>query len=429
MSWSQRYRLKSYLASSLWIVPFAAIPLELVLTRVLHNLDQWLGWTLLGMAPGGAQALLQTIITAMLSLLVFTFGSLLIAVQIAGGQLTPRIIATTLLRDGTVKYVVGLFIFTLFFAVSALDRMDKDVYQLIVFVAACLGIAGFAAFLYLIDYAARLLRPVSILARVGDAGIAVIDSVYPDAAVGAPAAEPEGRSLGGPSRIVNHERISGIVLAANIPALVAAAKKAGGAIEFVPQVGDFVATGDPLFRLYDGAGSIDPSALIENVVFGSERTLDQDPTFAFRIVADIALRALSPAINDPTTAVLAIDQLHRMLRRVGQRHLRTDRIFDDAGRLRVYFRTPNWEDFVHLAFSEILGYGSSNLQVVRRLRAMIDNLIATLPGHCHAALQEQRSLLDRAIEAQFKEPEQRRLARVPDPQGLGGHSGYEPGGL
>jgi uncharacterized membrane protein len=429
MGWSQRYRLRSYLASSLWIIPFAAIPLALVLTRVLNHFDQWLGWTLLGLTPAGAQAMFQTIITAMLSLLVFTFGSLLVAVQIAGGQLTPRIIATTLLRDRIVKYVVGLFMFTLFFAVSALNRMDKDVNQFIAFVAACLGIGGFAAFLYLIDYAARLLRPVSILARVGDAGIAVIDSVYPDAAGNIRPAEPADQSLGVPSHIVKHERTSGIVLAVNVPALIASAETAGGAIEFAPQVGDFVARGDPLFKLYDGAASIDPSALIESVVFGSERTLDQDPTFAFRIVVDIALRALSPAINDPTTAVLAIDQLHRMLRVVGQRHLRTDRILDKARRLRVYFRTPGWEDFVHLAFSEIQGCGSNNLQIVRRLRAMIDNLIATLPGQCHAALREQRSLLDRAIEAQFKEPEQLSLARIPDPQGLGGHSGYERGGL
>jgi uncharacterized membrane protein len=374
--------------------------------------------------------LYQTIITAMVSFLVFTFGSLLIAVQVAGGQLTPRIIATTLLRDSTVKYVVGLVIFTLFFAVSALNRLDKDVYQFIGFVAAWLGIASFAAFLYLIDYAARLLRPVSILARVGDAGITVIDSVYPDVAIGAPPPEPAGQSLGVPSRIVNHEGTSGIVLAANVLALVAAAEKTKAAIEFAPQVGDFVAMGDPVFKLYGaGAASIDPGVLTESVVLGSERTLQQDPTFAFRIIVDIALRALSPAINDPTTAVLAIDQLHRMLRRVGQRNLRTDRIVDGAGQLRVYFRTPNWEDFVHLAFSEILACGSNNLQIVRRLRAMIDNLLATLPAHRNAALLEQRTLLDRAIVVQFKEPEQLSLARIPDPQGLGGHSGYEPSSL
>jgi hypothetical protein len=82
-------------------------------------------------------------------------------------------------------------------------------------------------------------------------------------------------------------------------------------------------------------------------------------SFAFRIVVDIALRALSPAINDPTTAVLAIDQLHRMLRTVGKRDLRTDQILNKSGKLRVLFRTPNWEDFIHLAF-RVPDRGSGN---------------------------------------------------------------------
>jgi uncharacterized membrane protein len=151
--------------------------------------------------------------------------------------------------------------------------------------------------------------------------------------------------------------------------------------------------------------------------------MEQDPTFAFRIVVDIAIKALSPAINDPTTGVLAIDQLHRMLRVVGNRRLRTDEIADELGRLRVIFRTPNWEDFVHLAFSEIRSCGSNNLQIVRRLRAMIENLVRTLPSHRHAALLQELSLLDRECERNFTYPEELALARIADTQGLGGHSG------
>ena len=89
--------------------------------------------------------------------------------------------------------------------------------------------------------------------------------------------------------------------------------------------------------------------------------MEQDPTFAYRIIIDIALKALSPAINDPTTAVLAIDQLHRLLRKVGKQKLRTDEILDKSGRLRVIFRTPNWEDFVHLTFSEIRQCGGRTI--------------------------------------------------------------------
>jgi uncharacterized membrane protein len=215
------------------------------------------------------------------------------------------------------------------------------------------------------------------------------------------------------------------VVAVNVETLFAEAEKAEGVIEFVPQVGDFVGSGEPLFILHGGADAIDERKLRACVVLGDERTMEQDPLFAFRILADIAIKALSKAINDPTTAVLAIDQLHRLLRSAGTRNLRTDQILDRAGRLRVIFRTPNWEDFVHLAFTEIRFYGAENMQIARRLRAMTLNLTDTLPAQDHPALREELELLDRTIEKLYVLPEDLRLARIPDSQGLGesSHSG------
>ena len=113
---------------------------------------------------------------------------------------------------------------------------------------------------------------------------------------------------------------------------MADAQRADGIIEFVPQVGDFVATDEPLFELYGGAVSLADHRLQSTVAFGPERTMEQDPLFAFRIIADIALKALSPAINDPTTGVLALDQLHRLLRVVGRRRLRSETIDDRRAR-------------------------------------------------------------------------------------------------
>jgi uncharacterized membrane protein len=331
MNWKRFYSVRSYIRTSLWIVPFIAIPLELVATRLLHRLDGWLGWRLLDVAETGAQAMLNAVVTATLSFVVFTFGSLLVALQVASGQLTPRIIATVLVRNNVVRYTTGLFIFTLLFAISAQNRMQGNVFQLVVFVAACLGILCFAAFLFLIDYAARLLRPISIVSLVGKAGLAVIESVYPEPSLGPnkPASRPS--KLGTPDRTVRHQGTSEIVLAVNIDELVAEAHKSGGVVEFVPQVGDFVATDEPLFNLYGNAASLDDERLRSIVAFGPERTMEQDPTFAFRIVIDIALKALSPAINDPTTAVIAIDQLHRLLRKAGNQNLRTDEILEKIG--------------------------------------------------------------------------------------------------
>src|SRR5262249_16894506 len=132
--------------------------------------------------------------------------------------------------------------------------------------------------------------------------------------------------------------------------------------------------------------------------------------------------ALSPAINDPTTGVISIDQLHRLLRSVGKRHLRTDRLVNDAGQLRAIVRTPNWEDFLHLSFREIRSCGSNSLQIVRRLRGMIENLLDTLPAHRHPALLQELELLDRDIDRHFPYPEDAALAHIADSQGLGGHS-------
>jgi uncharacterized membrane protein len=423
MIWNQFYRLRSYIRSSLWIVPFIAIPFALAATRLLVWLDPHLDWSFLGLSEAGARATLEAIISATLAFVVFTFGSLLVAIQVASAQLTARIIATTLLSDNVVRYTVGLFIFTFLFALSSLNKVSSAVNQLVVFVAASLGVVCFAAFFYLIDYASRLLRPISILARVGNAGLQVIEDVYPDHSLGPNVPESQRHALTAPDHIILHKGTSGIVLAVNIQTLTNEAERLNGVIEFVPQVGDFVAVDEPLFNLYGCKSSIDEEILRAVIAFGSERTMEQDPTFAFRIIIDIALKALSPAINDPTTAVLAIDQLHRMLRKVGNRNLRTDEILNKSGQLRVICRTPNWEDFVHLVFSEIRRCGSNNLQIVRRLRSMIENLIQTLPAYRHPALQLELSLLNREISHHFTQPEEFMLTQVPDSQGLGGHSG------
>jgi uncharacterized membrane protein len=418
LTWNRLYRATSYVRSALWVVPFLSILLVLVVAPSLVWFDEWLGSGRAGFGNAGAQALYQTVITLTLSFVVFTFGSLLVAVQIAGGQLTPRIIATTLLRDNVVRYTVGLFVFTLIFAVMALDRLENEVHEIVSLVVALLGITCIAAFLFLIDYAARLLRPVSIVARVADDGLAVIEALYPEPEQGE--ADAAAAFDGTRQRVVDHDGASEIVVAVDRATLVREARWADGTVEFVPQVGDFVATGEPLFVLYGGAAAISDRLLRTTVAFGPERTMEQDPMFSFRILVDIALKALSPAINDPTTAVLAIDQVHRLLRVVGSRHLHGEVIRDLDGQPRVIHRTPNWEDFVQVSCHEIRANGAGQIQVARRLRAMLDNLTATLPVDRHPVLNDERQRLDQAIAVSYSVPADLAMAREPDAQGLGG---------
>jgi uncharacterized membrane protein len=424
LAWSALYRAISYAKSALWVVPILAGILERLLFRVLQQVEPLVTWQLIGLGLDGAKAMFQTVITLTLSFIIFTFGSLLVAIQVASGQLTPRIIATTLLRDRAIKYVVGLNVFSLLFAITALNRTGDTVLQLTTLLAAMLGLGCLASFLFLIDYTARLLRPVRIVALVCDQGMEVVRAVYPHK-VQDP--RPEGRRVADrsnvPARTMLHDRLSQSVLAVDIDSLVAEAKRADGLIELVPQVGDFVATDEPLFNLYGKASAVDDDLLRAAVAFGPERTMEQDPMFSFRILVDIALKALSPAINDPTTAVLSIDQIHRLLRFVGKRRLHDDTVHDDAGQPRLILRTPNWADFVHIACCEIRACGANNVQIARRMRAMLENLVYSLPESRHAALKQQLDLLDRTLPDHYRLPEDLALARIPDSQGLGGASG------
>jgi uncharacterized membrane protein len=278
--------------------------------------------------------------------------------------------------------------------------------------------------MFLIDHAARLLRPVNIVWRIAQQGLQVLEEVYPNPIATSPAPPRDLRHLTDPTRTVFHEDRSAIIIAVNVNALISSAARADATIELIPRVGDFVATGEPLFRLRGGREKeIDERFLRAQVAFGRERTIEQDSTFAFRVIVDVAIKALSPAINDPTTAVIAIDQLQRLLRSVGRRDLRDEAMSDNQGRLRLIFHTPNWNDFVALTFSEIRMYGTTNLQVVRRLRSMIRDLLQNLPERRRELVHGELDLLDRSIERVYLLPEDLTRARIADSQGLGGASG------
>lgn len=421
MGWNRRYALRSYVRSALWIVPLGAYLASIVAIRILGRVDEWLGWSWSWVLEVPvAQTALQGIITATLSFIVFTFSSLLVAIQVASAQLTPRVIATTLLRDNAIRTVVALFVFTLAFCLGTLARTQDRVPYLLLLIAFVLGGTSLAAFLYLIDYAARLLRPVSIVWRIGEEGLKVIEKVYPAKVEKQHVPTPPRPDLGTADRIIVHRGVSEIVLAVDLDTLRSEALRTDGVIEFAHQVGDFAAVGEPLFLLYGGAVSADEDTLRSAVAMGPERTIEQDATFAFRVIVDIALKALSKAINDPTTAVLAIDQLHRLLRATGRRHLHDDVIRGRSGEMRAIFRAASWDDFVHLSCREIRLYGVENFQVARRLRAMLENLLAVLPEARGPTLREELELLDLTLERLDMLPEDLALARVPDLQGLGG---------
>jgi uncharacterized membrane protein len=425
MTWLQRYRLRHFLRFTFWSVPVAWMLAALIAVRFVRWIDDQTSWSWFEFTAEGAREVLVGLSSSMLTFIVFAVSALLLAVQLASAQLTPRIIALVFsLRR--VKVSVGVFLFAYTFTLGTLGRLEtQHVPQLLVFLSVFSTLSSIALFFWFVQQVGMSLRPVFVLQRLWEEGLQVIDSVYPrafDPTISPPLLS-DLNTLPKPARIIEHTGNSGAFLAFGAKELLIAAQQAACVIEMVPQVGDFVSHGDPLFRIYPANSAIKAEALYQMVAFGPERTLEQDPGCAFRLMVDIASRSLSPAINDPTTAVLAIDQIHRRLRAIGQKQLDTGTVCDEHGKLRLLYPTPQWEGFVSLAVIEIRLFGASSIQIPRRLRAMLEHLIAVLPDTRAPALHRELSLLHRAVERDYPDAEDRRSAETGDRQGIGGSSG------
>jgi len=419
MNWLERYRLKLYIHNSIWIFPSLSIIVALLVAALLTRIESAFGWRM-NLSQETARLVMSTVAASLFTLVVVGSSAVLLVVQLASAQLTPRVIALVY-RNTARKLCLSAFVFTFTFSVAALVRIENSVPYLTSYLAAYGFLVNLALFLFFIDSIGKTVRPSSALQVVAFAGREVIRSVYPlrlDDRV-PNALEPAEGFKDEHERVVIN-KVDGVVLSFDLKGLVSLAERSNCFLELVPQVGDYVASGDPLFRIFNGGESIRDDSFHKAVAISQERNLDQDPMFAFRIIVDIASKALSPAINDPTTAVLAIDQIHHLLRDVGSRSLAEGREVDRKGKLRLMYRTPNWEDFVHLAVTEIRQYGRDSIQIMRRLRAMLENLIETLPDRRAPQLRQQLKLLSESSKRSFLDADDFTLAEEGDLQGMGG---------
>ncbi len=419
MNWEQRYRLKHAARTSLALWAGVALMAALFCAPAVLALDRATDWVLFRYSPDGARAVLGVLVGSMLTFLVFVLSATLIVVQLASGQLTPRVIALVLATPG-VKIALATLTFTYTYTLAALGRVEDRVPDLHVSVAVFLNLACIVVFFLFVQRLSSGLRPGSLMLLVGDRAQRVIEEVYPQPFDPARPEQSTSDALPiAPAQVIEFTGRAGVIMAFGAAELARLARDADAIVEMLPQVGDSVARRDPLFRVY-GTRPVAPAALQGCVAVGTERTLEQDPRFAFRILVDIANKALSPAINDPTTAVLVLDQIDNLLLCLGRRRLDEGITRDPEGKLRVVYGTPDWPDYVTLAASEIRQFGEGSIQVVRRLRAMLEHLIRELPEARWLPLQQELALLDSAVRRKFPDDEDRKRAGVADYQGVGG---------
>jgi uncharacterized membrane protein len=189
-------------------------------------------------------------------------------------------------------------------------------------------------------------------------------------------------------------------------------------------IGDFVPTGAILIEVYGGPPDESVGRKLGRmVILAVERTVEQDPAFAMRIMVDIADKALSPAINDPTTAVQVLNLMGDVLRVIGASDLsRSVWKGDEDVRSGLVIPVRRWEDYLSLAMTEIREYGSSSIQVMRRMRALLEELYEEVRPEHQAAIEEELHRLDVTVARTFGDSIDSDRAGTADVQGIGGRT-------
>jgi uncharacterized membrane protein len=197
------------------------------------------------------------------------------------------------------------------------------------------------------------------------------------------------------------------------------ADQTGGFVDVVPVVGEYLAPGRVVLRISGARADAEPRLVRRVFVLARQRTVDQDPAFVLRMLVDIAIRALSPAVNDPTTAVQVLDRVETLLVELAGRHPGPSIVVDDDGRARARVRAPRWSAYVELGLMEIRRYGADSPQVARRLTALYDRLGEVAADGERGRVDLERRLLAEAVVAAFPDAEERRIAERADRLGLG----------
>ena len=395
--------------NSLWLVPLSCVAAGAVTAAFTLTVDGLIGYDHLSNAvigtPTAVQTVLSTAASAMLTLTTIVLTVMTLGVQLAMQQFSPRIVRA-LLADRRSQLAHGLFAATFLYCMVTVVKVDDQadtggqIPTVTVVVAYVLLLASLVSLVAYVHHAGQRLRVAGLIDLVGDNLHVEIEQLFP--VEHAPESDPA--TVTAPD--------AGVVVVIDRVRLVEQARRAGGCLEMLAAVGDFVPRDAPLLQ-WHGNTPPDQETLRRLVLLDNERSHVGDAPYGLRKLVDIAERSIaSSPYDDPMTAVQAIDRLHDSLRQLLFRTLPDGRHRDAEGVVRLVTRELGWPGYVALVFTELIAVGSSSPLVARRLLAALDDLIAVAPAERRPPLAEHRGrLLDRIADAG--------IDPVPDVQGLG----------
>ena len=410
----------------LWVIPTVYIVVSVVAAFVLPRLEQaYLAGYAHDVAVGSALAFFSAVGSGMIALTGVVFAIAFIVMQFRSVAYSPRLVVL-IGSDPALFHTLGIFAATFIYSLAALVWTDRGGSGTVPLFSAVLVevllVASLLALVRLVQSISNL-QIHSVLRVIGGRGRVVISTMFQPLSVADPrrpddvAAFPD---LGPVTQTLSYSGEPRAIARFDIEALVLLAQGANAVVVLECAVGDTLVEDTLLLRVHAATKPLPESSLLRAVRLSLVRTFEQDPKYALRLLVDVAIRALSPAINDPATAVQALDQIEDLMRRLGRRELEAGRAYDANGVLRLVFPMPTWEDYLALSFDEIRQYGAASLQVMRRLRSALTGLIESVPTEGRReAVRNYLEHLDLSVGRSIFDDQDREAALQEDRQGLG----------
>ncbi|HEX8358716.1 MAG TPA: DUF2254 domain-containing protein [Longimicrobium sp.] len=361
-------------------------------------------WAFSGGAEG-ARGVLNAIAGSLITVTGVVFSVTIVALQLASVQFTPRVLRN-FTADRANQVVLGVFIGTFTYTLLVLRSVHSGdtpgeifVPQVAVTISVVLVLASIGCLIFFINHAARSIQVSTILARVARETIAHVHDLFPEhLGEGDPAPRPAPPPGGAePGRVVAAR--SGYLQAVDRPGLERFARTRGLVVKMELQVGDFVLPGQALASVWPREAADEAACRRVRAAFilGSERTPEQDVEFGIIEIADIAVKALSPAINDPTTALRCIDRLSEILLEIARRA-------PSRASSGLIARHTTFERAVGLAFDQIRHNGAENPAITKKLLSTLLNLLELVPAAHHPPLLAHKHALLSAADSDIENP-------------------------
>ena len=377
------------LRTSFWFVPFLIVAFSIALAVALIAADssigdQWLArWPrLLGADAVGARAILSTIAGSMMTVVGVTFSMTLVTLALASSQYSSRILRN-FIRDRVTQVVLGVFagIFTYCLIVLRTIRVSEDfgfVASLAVSFSIVLAIGGIGVLIYFIHHIASSIQASSIIAVAAEETMAAVDRLFPSAlgrAADADEADQAPRDV--PQRV--WQSVPGIgngyIQSVDGGALMRLACRHKTIVRMEHGIGTFLVQGTPLVSVALDTPPDDElvASLQASYTISRHRSLEQDCAFGIRQIVDMAMRALSPSVNDTTTAVMCVDYLAAILARLALRDIPSAYRLE-GGELRVIAVGQTFASLVSESFDQIRGSAVGNVAILLHLLGAVQTI-------------------------------------------------------